>query len=184
MAAKLPAGASQKDVPAMLRRLLADRFKLAAHLDQKIQPVLFLKVAKQGPRLSAAAPDADPGRKGCQGRPGHTVCRSASMADLADMLTTRAKMNALVGLTLEDATREIDLPVVDQTDLEGAFDFDLEWIVGTGGGGGRGGVAPARNTTSATSIIEALQAVGLRLERGKHPFDFLVIDHVERPSEN
>ena len=185
VAAKLPAGASQKDVPAMLRRLLADRFKLAAHLDQRIQPVLFLKVAKQGSHLSTAAPDADPGTKGCQGRPGHTVCRSASMADLADMLTMRAKMNALMGLALEDATREIDAPVVDQTDLPGAFDFDLEWIVGTGAGGGRGGaVAPARNTTTATSIIEALQAVGLRLERGKYPFDFLVIDHVERPSEN
>jgi bla regulator protein blaR1 len=184
VAAKVPAGGSQKDVPAMLRRLLADRFKLAAHLDQKIQPVFFLKVAKQGPRLSAAAPDDEPGRKGCQGRPGHTVCRSASMADLANVLTMRAQMNALMGLALEDANRDIDLPVVDQTDLAGAFDFDLEWIVGTGGGGRGGAIAPARDTTSATSIIEALQAVGLRLERGKHPFDFLVIDHVERPSEN
>ena len=94
-------------------------------------------------------------------------------------------MNALTGLALEDATLDIDVPVVDQTDLTGEFDFDLEWIVGTGRGGGRGGaIAPARSDTKATSIVEALQAIGLRLERGKHPFDFLIIDHVERPSEN
>jgi uncharacterized protein (TIGR03435 family) len=54
IAAKLPEGASKDDVPAMLQALLAERFKLAAHLETKEHPVLGLMAAKGGEKLQAA----------------------------------------------------------------------------------------------------------------------------------
>lgn len=61
IAAKLPDGASKDDVPAMLQALLADRFKLAAHLETKEHPVLGLMAAKTGAKLQEvpAAPALD-----------------------------------------------------------------------------------------------------------------------------
>ncbi len=53
--AKLPAGAAADDAPAMLQALLAERFKLAAHLETKEHPVLGLMVGKAGPKLKAVA---------------------------------------------------------------------------------------------------------------------------------
>jgi uncharacterized protein (TIGR03435 family) len=49
--ARLPEGSSTNDAPEMLRNLLADRFKLAAHLEDKDQPVYALVVGKDGPKL-------------------------------------------------------------------------------------------------------------------------------------
>jgi uncharacterized protein (TIGR03435 family) len=53
--AKLPAGASKDDVPLMLQALLAERFKLVAHLETKEHPVLALVVGKGGPKLKESA---------------------------------------------------------------------------------------------------------------------------------
>jgi uncharacterized protein (TIGR03435 family) len=55
IAAKLADDASKDDVPAMLQALLADRFKLAAHLETKEHPVLGLMAAKGGSKLKEAA---------------------------------------------------------------------------------------------------------------------------------
>jgi len=189
VAAKLPVGASKEQTPVMLRRLLADRFKLEVHHSQKVEPVYLMTVGKQGAKLKAPAGDTEPDGFGCQGGLGHYRCRSASMAGLADFLRTLAKMAALAparptGNALEDTPRNIDLPVVDQTGLTGVYDFELEWSTPTGGGRG-GGIAPPNPSTKATSIWQALEAVGLTLKAGKFPYDVLVIDHVNKvPSEN
>jgi len=52
--AKMPAGASKDQVPAMLQALLADRFKLAVHRESRELPVYALVAGKDGPRLKAA----------------------------------------------------------------------------------------------------------------------------------
>jgi uncharacterized protein (TIGR03435 family) len=56
--AKLPEGASKEQVPEMLQTLLAERFKLVAHRENKEQPVYALIVSKNGPKLKEAAADA------------------------------------------------------------------------------------------------------------------------------
>ena len=56
IAARMPDGASKDDVPDMLRALLAERFKLAAHQEMQDQPVLGLVVGKSGPKLKEGAP--------------------------------------------------------------------------------------------------------------------------------
>jgi uncharacterized protein (TIGR03435 family) len=58
--AKLPAGATEDQVPAMLQALLAGRFKLAIHREQKDQSGYALVVAKGGAKVKPAAPDAEP----------------------------------------------------------------------------------------------------------------------------
>ena len=69
-------------------------------------------------------------------------------------------------------------PVVDQTGLDGRFDFTLEWIRESND------PAPA-DLQEGTTFQEALQEqLGLKLKSTKATMDTLVIDHVERPSEN
>ncbi len=183
VAAKLPAGANKNQIPAMLQGMLADRFKLAVHHDQREQRVYLLRVGKDGVKLKPSSGDEPQ----CGGRPGRYMCRATPVAQLAANLTRMAAMYARMPLP-ENGARNIDLPVVDETELAGAYDIDLQWIppAGTGDGRGRGGpLSPPDASVQATSIFGAFEALGLKLVPAKHSFDYLVIDHVERtPTEN
>lgn len=68
--------------------------------------------------------------------------------------------------------RQVGRPVVDKTGAAGVFDFDLTWspdqAVDVGG----------------PSIFTALQEIGLRLVSTKGPVEVIVVDRVEKPSEN
>jgi uncharacterized protein (TIGR03435 family) len=76
VAANLPANASRDDVPAMLQALLAERFKLAAHLETKEQPVLGLMLAKGGSKLKESTVKAEPIDDSVPLRPGETKADS------------------------------------------------------------------------------------------------------------
>jgi uncharacterized protein (TIGR03435 family) len=189
VAAKLPSGSSKSQVPAMLQRMLAERFKLAIHHTEKVQQVYLLTVGPQGIKLKESSDDG--GTKVCQGRPGTYVCQSQTMAALARTLTMRAKMSSMMaqagGPAQDDSQRRIDLPVIDQTGLTGLYDIDLEWIEALPGDGrGRGGAFPTQTSApTAPDIFKALEQVGLKLEPSKHAFDAIVVDHIEKtPTEN
>jgi uncharacterized protein (TIGR03435 family) len=95
------------------------------------------------------------------------------------------------GMTLEAITDRLgtglerrgvlDGPLIDRTGLTGLFDLHLEFAVD-----GPGGTAAANDASeNLPSIFSAVQEqLGLRIERTTGPREFLVIDHVERPSEN
>jgi uncharacterized protein (TIGR03435 family) len=71
----------------------------------------------------------------------------------------------------KELARLIGRPVLDRTGLEGKYDYVLEWS--------------ADSDTTGPSVFTALQEqLGLRLESVKAPVDTLVIDRVERPSQN
>src|SRR5580658_8173563 len=91
--AKLPSGSNKSQVPAMLQRMLADRFKLALHHTEKVQQVYLLTVGAQGIKLKES--NDDTAGRGCAGRPGSYAC-SQTMASLAQSLSARAKMAALM----------------------------------------------------------------------------------------
>jgi uncharacterized protein (TIGR03435 family) len=81
-------------------------------------------------------------------------------------------------------------PTLDKTGLTGQFDIQMEFtpdgipgIAGCGMPGEPGNLSQQADPGGA-SIFDALQQMGLRLEPGKGPVEILVIDHVERPSEN
>ena len=169
----------------MLQTLLADRFKLTIHRETKELAIYSLVVAKGGSKLHEAKPgDTYPnGIKGFDGRPappgshlmrmgrGELTAQSLGMEQVAHLLTQQT------GRT-----------VVDNTGLKGTYDFTLHWtpdqstptLNGPGGG-------PDSSTSSepGPSIFTAIQEqLGLKLESQKGPVDILVIDHVEKPSEN
>jgi uncharacterized protein (TIGR03435 family) len=80
----------------------------------------------------------------------------------------------------------MDRPVVDETGLRGRYDFTLKWTPDQFQFGGSGGQPPPpADDTEAPDLFTAVQQqLGLKLGSTKAPIEVLVIDHVERPSEN
>jgi uncharacterized protein (TIGR03435 family) len=153
----------------MFQTLLADRFKLKVHRETREVTVYELVAAKNGPRLKAAqagsriAVDDRPlsaGRGGVvMGRDGrHLAGKGGTMDQI---------VRALVG--------ELRAPVVDRTGLTGTFDFDVRFVAENNPPDAEPG------PSLATAIQEEL---GLRLEKSKGPVEVVVIDHLEKPSEN
>jgi uncharacterized protein (TIGR03435 family) len=169
-----PSGTAHPDTDeqmAMLRKLLDDRFKLKFHREPKELSVYALTIAKGGPKLKPAVPSPE-GRQplviviypvGGAKLP----ARSATIGDLASVL--------------QRAT--FDRPVLDQTGLTGRFDFDLEW---TPDEFQFGGAVPRESAESThPDLFTAIQQqLGLRLEATRGPVQTLVIDQVERPTDN
>ena len=156
--AKMEAGANSRDWPLMLQRLLADRFKLAAHRESRDGPIYTLVVGSSGPRLTAAEPSkrANPGGD-FSASPTQIVGTGVSMAELAMRLS-----------------RSIGVAVVDGTGLTGAFDVKLTWPVDDRFVG--------RGASASPTIFTAIQEqLGLRLQAGRGPVDMLVVDRAERP---
>ncbi len=156
---------------AMLRNLLADRFKLAFHREQKEFSIYELEVAKSGPKLksSTAAPDEPAQLISTVYPPQRMVlpARNATMGDLASLMQ-RAML---------------DRPVVDKTGLTGRYDFDLEWAPDETQFGGDVPTASA-DAPSAPLFSAIQQQLGLKLEAARGPVEALVVDKAERPSEN
>lgn len=179
--AKLPPGSSVGEVPEMLQTLLAERFKLAVHHDQKVRQVYAMTVAKGGPKFhestgESSAKNSDPGA--CNGG-FHKVCREVTMEVLARPLTMNSRYPNMPGA--------LDRPVIDMTGLKGTYDFSLDQGV-VGGGRVRSGdapPAPSATEPEVVTVFDALKVLGLKLEPTRHTYDILVIDHVERvPTEN
>jgi uncharacterized protein (TIGR03435 family) len=91
---------------------------------------------------------------------------------VSQLYAARKTTMTYVALMLGVVTRR---PVVDRTGLVGEFTFDLEFAP----------IDPGLGESSAASVFTAIQEqLGLRLESAKMPSDVLVIDRIERPSEN
>jgi uncharacterized protein (TIGR03435 family) len=159
IAAKADQPVGDRTLMAMLQTLLAERFKLAIHRETRTLEALVLEVAKSGPRLEKA----EDGESKTDSSRGRIDARVITMTRFAEVLS-----------------RQMDVPVVNQTGLDGAFNLKLEWYPDSDKPV-KPGEIPADNRPS---IFTALQQLGLRLQSRKTPVDILVIDHAERPSEN
>ena len=164
---------SLKQMRMMVRKLLADRFQLSFHTEKKELPVYAITVAKTGAKLSKneSNPNGNPGYGG--GPAGMRVINS-TIAEFA-------------GFVLNEA---LEQPVVDQTGFGATrYDFVLKWTpdaAQTQPGGPFAGARPAAESADAPPDIFAAmqQQLGLKLESTKAPVDVMVIDRVERPSDN
>ncbi len=170
---------------AMLRQLLADRFKLVVHHETKEFPLYELVVAKRGPKIDESKPQEIEhtgldGRALClrvrPSKPGGAAFQGCSMKDLASMLTQ---------------IPAVGRAVVDNTGLTARYTFELYW---------RRSENPSTSISSASvpsasisiapdmslpSIFTALkEQLGLELKPTKGPLDTIVIDHVEMPTPN
>lgn len=184
---KLPPDQRRPKMRQMIQALLADRFKLVLGHETKDLPVYALIVGKDGSKLHESAfkppekmPDGPP-RPGPGNRglwitgPGHVSGTSVGTDMLADLLS-----------------RITGRVVTDKTGLTGSYDFTLQWTPEEGEGMSMppGGVPPPgadrpQSEPSGPSLSTALQEqLGLKLESQKGPMDVLVVQHVEKPSEN
>ena len=166
--AKADTSATHAQMRVMMQTLLKERFKLAVRHETRDATVYQLVVAKGAPRLKESSLRA--GGIRFLGR-GHVEGLGTAMTGLAGYLQT------LLG----------DL-VLDKTGLTASYDFKLTWVPDEAQAGkpGAQGV-PATNGAeeSGPSIFTALQEqLGLKLEATKGPVETLVIERVEKPSEN
>jgi uncharacterized protein (TIGR03435 family) len=169
----------------MLQVLLTDRFKIAFHRDTKELPVYLLVVAKGGPKLPEGKP-ADASPEGAGG--------TGTMQFGAGGLMTFKSM-PLSALTLI-LSQQVGRAVIDKTGLNGRYDFTWQFNQTAGPVGGRGGFqSPAGGPPSGAnlaapdaeppSIFTVLQEeLGLKLDSGKGPVEVIVLDHIEKPSDN
>jgi uncharacterized protein (TIGR03435 family) len=163
---------NDKQWKGMIQKLIVQRYKFTFHQDKKELSVYVLSVAKTGAKLTKSEGDPN-GLPGLffRGRPGDLGVRNANMADF-------------VGL-LQGAV--LDRPVVDQTGLTGRFDFSLNWTPDDSQFAGMGAkIPPPTDSANAPpSLYTAIQEqIGLKLDATKALADVIVIDHVEKPSEN
>jgi uncharacterized protein (TIGR03435 family) len=186
---------------AMTQKLIAERFRLAAHTETRQLPLYELVMARddrslaRGIRASgqdcapvtlpSGMPPAPPppagggipigtGGFGCPSGllPGHLSLRSVDMPAFASVLWRRA----------------VHRPIVDRTGLTGRFDIDLTYLPELENINGR----PASDSpflpaqvTGAPSVFTAVQEqLGLKLEAARGPVEVMVIDRIERPTEN
>jgi uncharacterized protein (TIGR03435 family) len=151
------AGADQ--IRVMLQTLLKDRFKLVIHRDNQQAQVYTLVVGKNGSKLQ----DAKDGRKNYINwtGPGHVT--------FAENQTLDGLINVLSYL--------LSAPVLDETGLKGPYNFSLEFTNPRD--------PRPRQVDSPPDLFTAVQEqLGLKLEAKKAPVATLVIDHIDRPSEN
>jgi uncharacterized protein (TIGR03435 family) len=189
-------GEDQRNVERrrMLQALLADRFKLTLHRETKQLGAYVLVIAKNGPKLKEAKPgDTYPNGFREDGRPlGAGVFKLGKYAGGRGELVGQAlPMATLVQLLSE---KILNRTVLDNTRLTGSYDFTLQWIIADESQGpmfkGAGDDQQVTGSTpppesSGPSFFTAIQEqLGLKLESQKGPGQVLVIEHVEKPSEN
>jgi uncharacterized protein (TIGR03435 family) len=168
----------------MMQAMLADRFKLTLHHESKEMEVYALVVAKNGPKLhEVTLPPPETPRE--LPKPGDPLPKGGIwMRGRGQLDVTGAGMAQFVNVL----SMQVGRIVLDKTALKGNYEFTLKWTPDEGQGhmpGGPPGDAAPPPDASGPSIFTALQEqLGLKLESQKGAVDTLVIDHVERPSEN
>lgn len=182
----------------MLQALLEDRCKLKVHREAREAPVYSLTVAKSGAKLQASKEgsctpiDIDHmATRPAPGQPQPHYCgtggaRTNGTTSTADWYGL--SMAEFAGRMLQG---QVDRPVIDKTGLTGRFDIHLEFTRDASSGPVtlNGVVTPGEPAPFADgagpSIFTAIQEqLGLKLSPDKGPVEVLVIDQVERPSEN
>jgi uncharacterized protein (TIGR03435 family) len=169
-----PGQPSRDQMKLMIQKLLADRFQLKFHIEKRELPVYAMVVLKTGAKItpSAGDPNAFPGIGFGQG-PG--------------VLSLVGRNTTLDGVANGLQSNILDKPVVNQTGLTGRYDFLLKFTPDASQVANFGGLAPGNATDpdAPPDIFLAFQQqLGLKLESTKAFVDVIVIEKVERPSEN
>ncbi len=181
----------------MMQRMFAERFKLAVHTETREIPIYVLTLTRSdralGPKLKPAATDCEavmnamlksvregsaPPGAGPQLPDGRPAC--GMRFGPGNRLTAGGTSMAALARSMSNQAGRI---IVDQTGLTGGFDFELEFTPDPAAAGGQPPVAGG--DANAPSLFTALEEqLGLKLLPQRGPVEMLVIDRVERPTEN
>jgi uncharacterized protein (TIGR03435 family) len=161
--ARSAAASSDTGLRMMLRALLADRFKLVVRAERRENAVYFLTVDQKGHKLRPST-TTDP-RRVQLGATGLTF-QNFTMNDLQLYL-----MNV----------PNVDRPVINRTGVAGRFDFSIPIVLEADTQDAR---AAAVRGGNFFVFADALEDLGVRLDRGTVPLDVITIESVERPSAN
>ena len=160
----------------MLRKMLADRFKLVTHVETREQPVYLLVLARPDGRLG---PQLRRSTLPCAGQttpqPGSTCGVDTSLNDSFGTMSVKGTSMDRIAAGL--ANFAANRAVIDRTGLDGAFDADLRFA--TEGAA----LAVTNRGDDASSIFTAVQEqLGLRLQSDRGPVPFIVIDSIQEPT--
>ncbi len=161
----------------MMQTLLEDRFKLKIHRETRQGPVYELTLGKGAPKLKPfragncipvqpghASPVLADGQRYCRG-----MANTRGGVDMEGGYLTG--LVALLGMV-------VDRPVIDKTGIPGQFEIHLQFSM-------ENPAAPGSTVPDLPDLFQAVQdQLGLKLVPAKGPVDVLVIDHIERPTEN
>jgi uncharacterized protein (TIGR03435 family) len=142
----------------MFQALLADRFHLKLHRETKEGTVYALVVSAKGPKLQPVKNPDNPA--------------SVGVAFDGELNGPRIYylfgLNATAAALVKELAHDLHRPVTDETGLTTNFDFKVNFD----------------DDETSSSLITAIQQLGLKLEARKAPMEMLVIDHAEKPSAN
>ncbi len=181
--AKLPEGATEDQIPVMLQSLLAERFHLSIHRENRLQSVYAVVADKRGLKMKPAPDEtagASPVKRGCGPR-----LRAATNSDTEPLgykvISSREgdRVQGTRMATLIDfATLFVREPVIDKTNLKGSYRIVLDLPLTEGNPNDPvGDIDPV--------IVSALEKLGLKLEPQKAPVETIVVDHVDaKPAED
>lgn len=165
----------------MLQSLLEDRFQLKIHHETREMGVYELAVAKGGLKMKPSAdqtrPEPTAPGLGAFGRQANGSLRRGTMSMSRGVIEGQAVPFWMLFNSIRN--QFMDRPLVNKADLAGLYDINLKWepdsLQATPGGA----------TPEGPSLTTALQEqLGLRVESTKGPVDVIIIDSVQRPSEN
>ena len=164
-----PGQPSDNQSRRMMQKLLISRFGLKFHEEKREMPALVLTVAKGGPKLEKSTEDANAQSGFGFQQLGHLTFRNLTMLDFASWMQT-----------------VLDRPVVDHTQLEGRFEGKLVWnpdetqfaVFGPP-------PTPSTAPDAPPPLYQAIQEqIGLKLDSQKTAVTVMVLDHVEKPTDN
>ena len=201
--ARAGADATRATVRLMLKSLLAERFQLVAHLEKRELPAFALVLAdrngKLGPRLQRSGPECAP-VKAPEGvplppppppgpgpgfvavLPQDPLGPTCGFVSFPGWLSGRRLTMGHLVTPLTQLTRR---PVVDETGLAGEFDVDVTFMPDQPVALNGAAAPPSLSQSDRPPLLTAIQEdLGLKLETRRREVNVLVIDRIERPSEN
>ena len=167
--------ATMAERAVMVRSLLRDRFQLAVHMERRDLPVYFLVAAHADGRLEPGLRrsqvdclDPEARKKAiAAGRDTRIVC--GLTFDPGVFTASGVAVSVMLG----ELTAASGRAVIDRTGLTGNYDIELKWTP-----------QPDPNSDNVSIFTAVQEQLGLKLESGTAPLDVVVIDRIERPTEN
>ncbi|MBB5062193.1 TIGR03435 family protein [Granulicella mallensis] len=175
--AKLSKGQEKLEQQHMMQVLLADRFKLKTHWETREGPIYNLIVAKNGPKLREAKnePPSPEAIKIWGDKPMPPIYQQGDSRTGFDFIAYQCSTDKIA----EELAGQFGHPVSNKTGLTGKYNFKLRYH----------GIHLSERSADDLDPVPTLDTavqdqLGLKLEPSKGPIQVLVIDHIEKPSEN